>query len=113
MFDQTRYVTSVVYLSCLVFTLILIFIPMVGGLKLLLLLIFTLSQFVASCWYSLSYIPYGRRTALRLIQKYTIGNSSGGGIIEPNHNEENTNSGTFLGRFSLGGGTNGGTGGGW
>ena len=112
MFDQTRYVTSVVYLSCLVSTLILIFIPMVGGLKLLLLLIFTLSQFVASCWYSLSYIPYGRRTALRLIQKYTIGNSSG--IIEPSNNEGNTNSGTFLGRFSLGGGTgNGGTGGGW
>jgi hypothetical protein len=69
MFDETRYLTSVVYLSCLGSTLVLIFIPMPGFLKLLILLSLTMAQFCASTWYSLSYIPYGRRTALRMMQR--------------------------------------------
>lgn len=72
MFDATRRETSIVYLSCLGLTLLTIFIPMPGPLKLFLLLSFTITQFCASLWYSLSYIPYGRRTAMRLI-KSTLG----------------------------------------
>jgi hypothetical protein len=81
MFDETRRETATVYLGCLGLTLITIFIPMPGPLKLFLLLSFTITQFCASLWYSLSYIPYGRRTALRII-KNTLGieegNSSAG-----------------------------------
>lgn len=69
MFDEKRYMTSMVYLSCLASTLVLLFIPMPHSLKLLLLILLTLFQFCASCWYSLSYIPYGRKTALRVAKK--------------------------------------------
>mmetsp|Transcript_19557 Transcript_19557/g.25232 ORF Transcript_19557/g.25232 Transcript_19557/m.25232 type:complete len:202 (-) Transcript_19557:231-836(-) len=69
MFDETRYMTSMLYLGCLGTTLVLIFIPMPQSLKLLLLVTLTICQFTASCWYSLSYIPYGRKTALRFIKK--------------------------------------------
>jgi Got1/Sft2-like family len=72
MFDEKRRQTSITYLSCLALTLVLIFIPMPAGLKLFLLLCSTLTQFCASLWYTLSYIPYGRRTALRMI-KNTLG----------------------------------------
>ena len=68
MFDETRKDTSTIYLSCLGLTLVIIFIPMPGALKLLLLLSLTITQFCASLWYSLSYIPYGRRTALRFLK---------------------------------------------
>lgn len=72
MFDATRRETSIIYLSCLGLTLLTIFIPMPGPLKLFLLLSFTITQFCASVWYSLSYIPYGRRTAMRFL-KSTLG----------------------------------------
>ena len=69
MFDEKRYLTSVTYLSCLAATLVVIFIPMPGLLKFLVILGLTLAQFCASTWYTLSYIPYGRRTALRMIKR--------------------------------------------
>lgn len=69
MFDEKRYLTSVTYLSCLSATLIVIFIPMPGLLLFLIILSLTIAQFCASTWYSLSYIPYGRRTALRVIKR--------------------------------------------
>jgi Got1/Sft2-like family len=69
MFDDTRYLTSVVYLTCLVATIVLVFLPVPSGPKLFFLLALTVSQFAASTWYSLSYIPYGRRTALRFIKR--------------------------------------------
>lgn len=69
MFDEKRYLTSVTYLSCLGTTLVVIFIPMPNVLKFLIILCLTLAQFCASTWYSLSYIPYGRRTALRFIKR--------------------------------------------
>ena len=78
MFDATRRETSVVYLSCLGLTLLTIFIPMPGPLKLFLLLSFTVTQFCASVWYSLSYIPYGRRTATRFL-KNALGLEDGNG----------------------------------
>ena len=78
MFDQKRRQTTIVYLSCLATTLILVFVPIVGKVKLLLLIIVMFVQFCASCWYSLSYIPYGRRTALHFIKKATGIESSDG-----------------------------------
>jgi len=52
--------------------LLIIFLPLPGPLKLILLLIGMMVQFSASVWYSLSYIPYGRRTALKYIKR-TLG----------------------------------------
>lgn len=68
MFDQKRRETSIVYLSCLVATLLVVFLPLPSLIKLLLLLILMLVQFCASCWYTLSYIPFGRRAALRILR---------------------------------------------
>jgi len=87
MFHDTRRVTSIVYLSCLATSLVIIFIPLPGTIKLVVLLSLTMTQFCASLWYSLSYIPYGRRTALRMM-KSTLGieddASTGGGYTNVN-----------------------------
>ena len=56
------------YLSCLGATFVIIFVPLPGPLKLVVLLLLTVTQFCSSVWYSLSYIPYGRRTALRMLK---------------------------------------------
>jgi len=48
--------------------MVIIFVPLPGTLKLITLLLLTITQFCASIWYSLSYIPYGRRTALRMLK---------------------------------------------
>ena len=69
MFDEKRRMTSIVYLSCLAATLLLIFIPLPGTLKLIVLMLLMIAQFGASLWYTLSYIPYGRKTFLRTVQK--------------------------------------------
>jgi hypothetical protein len=69
MFDKNRRETSIVYLSCLVLTLVFVFIPMPGPLKLILLLMLMMVQFCASIWYSLSYIPYGRKTLTQCVKR--------------------------------------------
>jgi hypothetical protein len=70
MFDDKRRMTSMVYLSCLGSCLTVVFIPLPSLIKLLLLVSIMMTQCCASVWYSLSYIPYGRRAALRLIKSY-------------------------------------------
>lgn len=72
MFDERRRYTSIVYLSCLGGTLAVVFIPLQWAVKLALLLLLLLTQCGSSFWYSLSYIPYGRRTALGVIKR-TLG----------------------------------------
>jgi hypothetical protein len=72
MFDAKRRLTSITYLSCLAGTLLVVFIPLphkVRSLKLLLLLLLMLVQFAASIWYTLSYIPYGRRTVTKCVKR--------------------------------------------
>jgi hypothetical protein len=72
MFDATRRLTSITYLSCLAGTLLVVFLPLphkVRSLKLPLLLLIMLVQFAASVWYTLSYIPYGRRTVTRCVKR--------------------------------------------
>lgn len=71
MFDEKRRYTSIVYLSCLFVTVIIVFIPIpvdYAAIKLLLLVLLLIAQFCASLWYTLSYIPYGRRTFMRMIK---------------------------------------------
>ena len=68
MFDEKRRYTSIVYLSCLSTTLIIVFLPIDGTIKLVLLLLLLVAQFSASLWYTLSYIPYGRRTFMRVLK---------------------------------------------
>jgi hypothetical protein len=70
MFDEKRKDTTIVYLTCLALCLTTVFLPIPGMIKLFLLVGIMLTQCAASLWYSLSYIPYGRRTALRLVKKY-------------------------------------------
>ena len=70
MFDEKRRLTSITYLSCLGGTLLLVFVPGIPGTaRLIVLLVLTLTQFTASVWYSLSYIPYGRTTAKKLVRR--------------------------------------------
>ncbi|EEC51277.1 predicted protein [Phaeodactylum tricornutum CCAP 1055/1] len=82
MFDEKRRETSITYLSCLGATMVVIFVPMPALPKLILLLLLTVTQFCASLWYTLSYIPYGRKTALRMIKNALgIDESSYAGIL--------------------------------
>ena len=79
MFDERRKLVSTVYLSCLACTLVVVFIPLPWALKLATLLCLLITQFGANIWYSLSYIPYGRKTALKFVKKFFgISNNSGG-----------------------------------
>jgi Got1/Sft2-like family len=68
MFDEKRRYTTIVYLSCLFATIIVVFLPIDGTIKLVLLLLLLVAQFCASLWYTLSYIPYGRRTFIRVLR---------------------------------------------
>jgi hypothetical protein len=52
--------------------LLIIFLPMPGPFKLILLLMGMMVQLAASFWYSLSYIPFGRKTALKMVKR-TLG----------------------------------------
>jgi len=82
MFDDKRKMVSTVYLSCLATTLVVTFLPLQWALKLALLIALLITQCGANIWYSLSYIPYGRKTALRFVKKFLgINNSSGEGIM--------------------------------
>jgi hypothetical protein len=70
MFDEKRKLTAMTYLSCLGGTLVVVFIPIISAIKLTLLVCLIVTQCAASFWYSLSYVPYGRATALRMIKRY-------------------------------------------
>ena len=69
MMDDRRRLTSITYLSCLATTLAVVFIPIKSSIKLCILLILLLTQFAASFWYSLSYVPYGRKTVLKILKR--------------------------------------------
>lgn len=80
MFDKKRKTVSIVYLSCLASTLIVVFLPLYSAVKLTTLFLLLISQCGANVWYSLSYVPLGRRTALKLAKRYLgLNNNDGGG----------------------------------
>eukprot|EP00956_Cyclotella_meneghiniana_P027939 scaffold64050_cov37-Cyclotella_meneghiniana.AAC.4 len=60
--------TSIVYLSSLGTSITVCFIPMPVGAKIGILVLLLLVQMCASLWYTLSYIPYGRATAQRMLR---------------------------------------------
>ena len=66
MFDETRKVTTIVFLASLFLVLVLCFVNMENILKLTLLVTLVLVQFFASLWYSLSYIPFARKTVVKI-----------------------------------------------
>lgn len=82
MFDEKRRTVSIVYLSCLCSTLVVVFIPLFWALKLAIIITLLITQCSANIWYSLSYIPYGRRTALNFMKRHLGLNSNGGGSGE-------------------------------
>lgn len=69
MFDDTRKVTTIIYLSALVLSIIICFIPFNASAKLGILVILIITQFFASLWYTLSYIPLARRAVIRCFKK--------------------------------------------
>ncbi|KAL7461431.1 hypothetical protein ACHAXS_001850, partial [Conticribra weissflogii] len=68
MFDEKRKLTSIVYLSTLCTSIAVCFIPIPTGPKIGLLVLLLLVQMCASLWYTLSYIPYGRASAKRMLR---------------------------------------------
>lgn len=60
MFDDTRRISTTVYLSCLVLTIYFAFI----GKSILIVMPILLIQWCAGVWYTASYVPYGR-TAIK------------------------------------------------
>ncbi|KAL7482699.1 hypothetical protein ACHAWX_000169, partial [Stephanocyclus meneghinianus] len=68
MFDDKRKLTSIVYLTSLGTSITVCFIPMPTGAKIGVLVLLLLLQMSASLWYTLSYIPYGRATATRMLR---------------------------------------------
>lgn len=71
MFDKKRKIATIVYLSTLATSIIICFIPFNQQSKLGILVILLIVQFLASIWYSLSYIPFARR-AVKKCFKNTI-----------------------------------------
>mmetsp|Transcript_4871 Transcript_4871/g.7213 ORF Transcript_4871/g.7213 Transcript_4871/m.7213 type:complete len:239 (-) Transcript_4871:61-777(-) len=69
MFDQKRRTTSMLYLSTLFLTIVVACLPFDSTIKLSILVLLLVTQICASLWYSLSYIPFGRRTAQRCLKK--------------------------------------------
>jgi hypothetical protein len=73
MFDEKRRTTSIVYLSTLGTSVVVCFIPLPAVVKMIVLLLLLLVQMSASLWYTLSYIPYGRATARRMLRSVLTG----------------------------------------
>jgi len=61
MFHKNRWVATVLYLVLIVATLAIGFSNLKKAGKVLIVIIFVVLQFLAACWYALSYIPYGRK----------------------------------------------------
>mmetsp|Transcript_19076 Transcript_19076/g.28773 ORF Transcript_19076/g.28773 Transcript_19076/m.28773 type:complete len:184 (+) Transcript_19076:49-600(+) len=76
MMDEKRKLTAMVYVSCLLTTIIVLCIPMIHILKLLIVFILVIVQCCAGVWYNLSYIPFGRRTVIRMIKGASLEDNS-------------------------------------
>lgn len=73
MFDKKRKTVTIVYLSALLLSIIVCFIRMDSSLKLTILLLLLITQFFASIWYSLSYIPFARRAVKKCFRENVEG----------------------------------------
>lgn len=63
MFDDTRKYATIIYLLSIVATIVAVFTVKI----LLVILVAVIIQWLALCWYSLSYIPFGRQIARRVV----------------------------------------------
>jgi len=73
MFDDKRKWTTITYLTCLVLTLIICFVPGMDDLtRLLILVLLLFVQFFASLWYSLSYIPFARKAVINFFKDAAV-----------------------------------------
>jgi len=73
MFDEKRRTTSIIYLSTLSTSILVCFIPLPAAAKMGVLVLLLLVQMSASLWYTLSYVPYGRATARRMLRSVLSG----------------------------------------
>jgi len=73
MFDEKRRLTSATYLVSLACSIAVCFIPIPTGPKIGLLVLLLLVQMMASLWYTLSYVPYGRAGAKRMLKSFMAG----------------------------------------
>lgn len=73
MFDEKRRTTSIIYLSTLSSSIVVCFIPLPAAAKMGVLVLLLLVQMSASLWYTLSYVPYGRATARRMLRSVLSG----------------------------------------
>jgi uncharacterized membrane protein YccF (DUF307 family) len=67
MFEKKRIVVTLVFLGAVAMTLISAFVFK----RAVLVLVFILIQYAAWFWYSLSYVPYGRKMACVCFKKAT------------------------------------------
>lgn len=69
MFAETRMVATVSYLALICITLGVAYgMPDSTGGKTPLIIVCVISQFLALCWYTLSYIPFARQAVLSCLQ---------------------------------------------
>eukprot|EP00571_Detonula_confervacea_P007253 CAMPEP_0172330950 /NCGR_PEP_ID=MMETSP1058-20130122/61669_1 /TAXON_ID=83371 /ORGANISM="Detonula confervacea, Strain CCMP 353" /LENGTH=202 /DNA_ID=CAMNT_0013048187 /DNA_START=1057 /DNA_END=1665 /DNA_ORIENTATION=- len=73
MFDEKRRATSITYLVSLACSIAVCFIPIPTGPKIGMLVLLLLVQMLASLWYTLSYVPYGRAGAKRMLRSLVSG----------------------------------------
>ena len=69
MFDDTRRMVTIVYLSTLAASIILCLIKFDKDVKLAILIVLLITQFFSSIWYSLSYIPLARRAVKKFFRQ--------------------------------------------
>lgn len=69
MFDDKRKITTIVYLSTLILAIIVCFIPFNNTVKLSILVILLVAQFLSSFWYTMSYIPFARKTIINCFKR--------------------------------------------
>jgi hypothetical protein len=69
MTHESRKYTTIVYLSSIVTTIIVAFIPGIPKVpRLILFVLLLILQFTSCLWYSLSYLPFARRAVLKFVR---------------------------------------------
>ena len=68
MFDKTRKWITITYLSTMLITIFVCFVPLNKDAKLPILVLLLAIQLCCSLWYSLSYIPFARRSVKKFLK---------------------------------------------
>ncbi len=81
MMDDKRKHSAAIYVSCIVLTLVILFIPMERLIKLLIVFLVVMVQLAAGVWYNLSYIPFGRRAFCKCFKSVTGVEDDGNNVV--------------------------------